>query len=202
MNVVAPPREDPQPDALPQPAAFEIDPSQSDRLREELLASYGGKRSWPLYLVQFATFAAQPALRFSSHGFSDVEGRVMLAILFSYVVLFVFVWRGRFAATAIARSGYGATIDFEESGLGIIGKSRAGVMPRRFVPLAKIRSVRLLTDAILVSGTFGPIVIIPNSALPDGGSAIARYFEARLVGRRLLRRPVPRSHAIVNTRYP
>jgi hypothetical protein len=203
MTVVASPREDPHSDALPSPVTFEIDAAESKRLRAELFASFGGKMSLPIYAVQFAMFAAQSAMRFSSHGFGDVEGRVLVGILVFYAVVFsVIILRGTpFAAGATVRPGGGATIDFQEAGLGIVRRTRTRETPRRFFPLAKIRSVRFLTDSILLSGPFGPLVVIPKSACADGGSAIARYFEARLIGKRMLRRSIPLSHSIVNTRY-
>ncbi len=87
----------------------------------------------------------------------------------------------------LSRPNTPTTIAFAEDGIEIARVDRAGRETKRFVPLARIRAVRVLKNGLtLVIGETS--FFLPTFALGDAGDAVMAYLDDRVVGRRLLHR--------------
>jgi hypothetical protein len=186
--------------AIPPPVVFDLDVTESSRLRDAFMVANGSRKATPLITLSIVAQFIPAILRLYRHRGSDPIDWVMLALFFVLfcVMLSAFV-APRWWERLLLKPQIGTKITFDATGIEIDCGTASVKNGARHVAFTKIRSVRLMADALLIMGYFKPIVIIPKRALPDDGRHVMSFFEDRLIAKGMLRRaPVGRS-TIVNT---
>jgi hypothetical protein len=186
--------------APPPPVSFTFDEAESRRIRKQLDRVTGKTSVYPLLAVGVVLELCQPLLRFHRYGWHDsiawVLAVVMLAVLAASIVIPL---RMRNAILPAARPGVPTSITFDETTVRI-ARSEGTSTRESVIAITDIGTVSMLPDAITIAKNLRPLLVVPKRAFPDGGAELMRFFEGRLVGKRMLRRSTSLSTSIVNTR--
>ncbi len=188
---------------VPAPVVFDVSLAEGIRLRKKAVDEAGGSRVLPLVAFSAVLQFIGPIDRLYDNHWHDAKDWVLVAFdaVLIGVLLSAFAW-GRWWFRFFTRPQEATTVSFGPAGLDIIGGTPRGTRASLAVPFAKIRSVRLTPDALVVMGRYKLIVIVPRLALPEDGAQIMAFFEDRLVSKRMLRRSATSATNIVNTVSP
>ena len=184
---------------LPPPVVFDLDASESARIQNEDFAGSGG-------LAMLSGFAGVAVLQSVSivgrllryHGKDPVDWALLGAdACLLAAIIFCLATRRRWH-TLFVRAHRAVTIRFKDTGLEVSSGSERGANERN-IPFERIRTVRLLPEALFIQEARKPIVLIPTRALPDDGAQLMLYFDEHLVAKGMLRRSAFGRTTIVNT---
>jgi hypothetical protein len=176
---------------LPPPIVFDLSVDDQTNARNAYLSeevdSTGGTVATTLVFASAILQTIAPSIRlYRRHG-EDPAGWVLLIVALSLVAIITTVWllRSR-RAHPLARPQIATIVAFETTGLSIERTNRRGTRTTRMLPFDRIRKVRLLPSAIVISSSWHPLLVIPRASLPSDGAELMSFLDDRLTGKRML----------------
>lgn len=167
--------------ALPQPIRFTIEDPDTRGLRGYFQIVY--KTIVRFWILGYGGILLASQLR------SEPTALLWWIALTPYMSLLVYrVVRSFDFEHSLASKNVPTVVTFAETGIEIARAAPGKRGTKRLVPFRKIRTVGTAKGDVVITVGETPFVL-PASALPDGHVAIMNYFEDRIVGKRLLRKP-------------
>ncbi len=188
---------------MPQPVVFDLDVAENVRLREGYVAATGGRLPRALMGVPLLLQLIAPMLRLYHYHGKDPIAWAMLGLVSAVAAFWVSALVApRWWQSLLLEPQHRTMVIFGEADIRVERDAGPRGESKRRIDFSKVRSVRLMPEALFIMGRLKPLVIVPARALPlDGAATLMTYFEERLVATRMLHRSSSRRMLITNTAY-
>jgi hypothetical protein len=173
----------------PLPVAFELDPAEIAEVRKSILS--GSKTLAWIMAFNLLFGLANGALRLMTYGVHDI---LAWAFIGAYIVLGAIMLTTVYLRLSDFRRRTHREVVFGDQAIDVIRSPRK----TETVTYGRIARVRILPNVIVIERRWSTAIGIPRRVLADDGEQLVRFFEDRLVGKRMLQRQSP-STVIVNT---